>query len=43
MEHIRDLNQLLKAFAESDFYSVSVKEYRGSNCIALEIDKLDSI
>ena len=39
MEHIRDLNQLLKAFAESDFYSVSVKEYRGSNCIALEIDK----
>jgi hypothetical protein len=39
MEHIRDLNNLLKAFSESSFYSVSVKEHRGHNCIALEIDK----
>jgi hypothetical protein len=39
VEHINGLNKLLKTFAESDFYSVSVKEHRGSNCIALEIDK----
>jgi len=38
MEHINDLNTLLKTFTESDFYSVSVKEHRGSNCLFFEID-----
>jgi hypothetical protein len=39
MEHVQDLNKLLKVFAESDFYSVSVKEHRGSNRILFDIDK----
>ena len=38
MEHVNDLNKLLRAFAKSDFYSVSVKEHRGSNCLFFELD-----
>jgi hypothetical protein len=39
VEHIHDLNKFLNTFAESDFYSASVKEHRGHNCIFLDIDK----
>jgi len=39
MKHMHDLNELLTAFARSDFYSVAVKKYRGSNCLFFEIDK----
>lgn len=39
VEHIYDLNKLLKSFAESDFYAVSVKEYEGSNHVFIDIDK----
>ncbi len=39
MKHIHDLNELLNAFAASDFYTVSVKEYKGSNHLFIDIDK----
>jgi hypothetical protein len=44
-EHIRDLNELLNTFIKSDFYAVTVKEYKGRNVICLDIDKtgLDKI
>jgi len=39
MQHVRDLKNLLQFFAGSNFYSVSVQEYKGSNCLSFEIDK----
>jgi hypothetical protein len=39
MKHIRDLNQLLDTFAKSDFYVVTVEEYKGKNHVRIDIDK----
>lgn len=33
MKHIRDLDELISIFSTSDFYSLTVKEYRGQNCV----------
>ena len=39
MKHIHDLKELLITFSESDFYAVSVEEYKGSNHVRIDIDK----
>src|ERR1019366_1892034 len=39
MKHIHDLNELLVTFSQSDFYTVSVEEYKGSNHVRIDIDK----
>ena len=36
MKHVYDLNKLLASFSESDFYTVSVEEYKGCNHIAIK-------
>ncbi|HTA48891.1 MAG TPA: hypothetical protein VK930_05515 [Verrucomicrobiae bacterium] len=36
MKHIHDLNNLVVSFCESDFYSVAVKQYKGTNCVCIQ-------
>ena len=35
MKHINDLNQLLTDFSASNFYSVTVQEQKGHNCVCI--------
>jgi hypothetical protein len=38
MKHVHDLNELLVAFSQSDFYTVSVEDHEGSNNVRIDID-----